>query len=67
MLERIEPSPLHTMNRAVAIAEWQGPAAGLAVLKALASGAYYFVRLANSRGDSRVITIEVIVLFAQVR
>lgn len=39
MLERIEPSPLHTMNRAVAIAEWQGPAAGLAVLKALASGA----------------------------
>ena len=23
MLERIAPSPLHTMNRAVAVAEWQ--------------------------------------------
>jgi RNA polymerase sigma-70 factor (ECF subfamily) len=40
MLERIEPSPLHTMNRAVAIAEWQGPAAGLAALKALAPPAW---------------------------
>ena len=33
MLERIDPSPLHTMNRAVAVAEWQGPEAGLAVLQ----------------------------------
>ena len=33
MLERIAPSPLHTMNRAVAVAEWQGPEAGLAVLR----------------------------------
>lgn len=32
LLERIAPSPLHAMNRAVAIAEWQGPDAGLAVL-----------------------------------
>jgi RNA polymerase sigma factor (sigma-70 family) len=32
MLERIAPSPLHRLNRAVAVAEWQGPAAGLAVL-----------------------------------
>ena len=40
MLERIDPSPLHTMNRAVAIAEWQGPAAGLAVLEALAPPAW---------------------------
>lgn len=33
ILERIEPSPLHTMNRAVAMAEWQGPDAGLALLQ----------------------------------
>jgi RNA polymerase sigma-70 factor (ECF subfamily) len=37
MLERIDPSPLHTMNRAVAVAEWQGPEAGLALLRALAT------------------------------
>lgn len=35
MLEQIAPSPLNTMNRAVAVAEWQGPSAGLAVLQAL--------------------------------
>ena len=35
MLEQIAPSPLHTMNRAVAVAEWQGPAAGLAVLQGM--------------------------------
>lgn len=40
MLERIEPSPLHTMNRAVAVAEWQGPAAGLALLEDLAPPAW---------------------------
>src|SRR5260221_14207498 len=33
MLDRIAPSPLNAMNRAVAIAEWQGPEAGLALLK----------------------------------
>jgi RNA polymerase sigma-70 factor (ECF subfamily) len=33
MLERIDPSPLHTMNRAVAVAEWKGVEAGLAVLQ----------------------------------
>jgi RNA polymerase sigma-70 factor (ECF subfamily) len=33
MLERIDPSPLHTMNRAVAVAEWKGSEAGLAVLR----------------------------------
>ena len=33
MLEHIDPSPLHTMNRAVAVAEWQGPDAGLAFWK----------------------------------
>ena len=35
MLEQTAPSPLHTLNRAVAIAEWQGPAAGLAILAGL--------------------------------
>jgi RNA polymerase sigma factor (sigma-70 family) len=35
MLDRIAPSPLNAMNRAVAIAEWQGPEAGLAILKAI--------------------------------
>jgi len=40
MLERIDPSPLHTMNRAVAVAEWQGPEAGLALLQALAPPAW---------------------------
>lgn len=35
ILERIAPSPLHTLNRSVAVAEWQGPEAGLAVLLAL--------------------------------
>src|SRR3989441_38335 len=40
MLERIDPSPLHTMNRAVAVAEWQGPQAGLALLQALAPPAW---------------------------
>jgi predicted RNA polymerase sigma factor len=34
-LERIAPSPLNTLNRAIALAEWQGPGAGLSVLEAL--------------------------------
>jgi predicted RNA polymerase sigma factor len=33
ILERVAPSPLHTLNKAVAIAEWQGPAAALAELQ----------------------------------
>ncbi len=33
MLECVAPSPLHTMNRAVAIAEWQGAAAALELLQ----------------------------------
>jgi RNA polymerase sigma-70 factor (ECF subfamily) len=45
MLERIAPSPLNIMNRAVAVAEWRGPEAGLALLQAHApptwlSGSY---------------------------
>ena len=33
LLERIAPSAIHKLNRAVAVAEWQGPAAGLDVLR----------------------------------
>jgi RNA polymerase sigma-70 factor (ECF subfamily) len=33
LLERIAPSAIHRLNRAVAVAEWQGPAAGLALLE----------------------------------
>jgi RNA polymerase sigma-70 factor (ECF subfamily) len=40
ILERVAPSPLHTLNRAVAIAEWQGPEAGLAVLQGLVPPAW---------------------------
>jgi RNA polymerase sigma factor (sigma-70 family) len=32
MLERIDPSPFHTLNRAVAVAQARGPQAGLAAL-----------------------------------
>ena len=32
LLEEVAPSAMHRLNRAVALAEWQGPAAGLAVL-----------------------------------
>jgi RNA polymerase sigma factor (sigma-70 family) len=39
MLERIAPSPLHTLNRAVAVAEWQGPEVGLALLDGIAAPA----------------------------
>ncbi len=35
LLERIEPSPIHKLNCAIAIAEWKGSAAGLAVLEGL--------------------------------
>jgi RNA polymerase sigma factor (sigma-70 family) len=33
VLERIDPSPFHTLNRALALAQAQGPAAGLAALE----------------------------------
>jgi len=33
LLERLAPSAIHTLNRAVAVAEWRGPAEGLAVLE----------------------------------
>jgi RNA polymerase sigma factor (sigma-70 family) len=34
VLERIAPSPLNVLNRAIAVAEWQGADAGLAALEA---------------------------------
>jgi RNA polymerase sigma-70 factor (ECF subfamily) len=40
MLEQVAPSPLHTMNRAVAVAEWQGPAAALALLEGMVPPAW---------------------------
>lgn len=40
VLERVAPSPLHTLNRAVAVAELQGPRAGLAVIEGLAPPAW---------------------------
>jgi len=33
LLERVAPSPIHTLNRAIATAEWKGAKEGLAVLK----------------------------------
>lgn len=36
LLENLAPSALHTLNRAVALAEWKGPRAGLALLDGLA-------------------------------
>lgn len=36
-LERIAPSPLNVLNRAIAIAEWKGPDAALSELEALAA------------------------------
>jgi len=32
MLDGIAPSPIHTLNRSIAMAEWQGPDAGLGLL-----------------------------------
>lgn len=33
LLERVAPSPIHMLNRAVAVAEWQGAAVGLRILE----------------------------------
>lgn len=35
LLDRVAPSVLHTLNRALAVAEWRGPAHGLAVIDGL--------------------------------
>ncbi|HEY6882069.1 MAG TPA: sigma-70 family RNA polymerase sigma factor [Polyangiales bacterium] len=34
MLDQLAPSPLHTLNRAIAVAQYRGPEAGLAILNA---------------------------------
>ena len=39
-LERLSPSPIHTLNRAIAVAEVEGAAAGLAILLALRPAAW---------------------------
>lgn len=36
LLDEVSPSPLNVMNRAVAVAQWQGPEAGLALLQSQA-------------------------------
>jgi RNA polymerase sigma-70 factor (ECF subfamily) len=36
LLEQLAPSALHTLNRSLALAEWQGPSAGLKLLEGLA-------------------------------
>lgn len=33
LLEQVAPSPLHLLNRAIAVAEWKGPQAGLDILR----------------------------------
>ena len=40
MLERLSPSPIHTLNRAIAVAEGRGPEAGLAILRELSPPAW---------------------------
>ena len=40
VLERLRPSPVYTLNRAVALAELSGPEAGLALLEALTPPAW---------------------------
>jgi RNA polymerase sigma-70 factor (ECF subfamily) len=40
MLERIDPSPIHTLNRAVAVAQDLGPRAGLTVLEGVVPPAW---------------------------
>lgn len=58
LLERLAPSPLHTLNRALATAELHGPEAGLAVLEGLAppswlAGSHYWAAvLADLHGRS---------------
>jgi len=40
MLERIDPSPIYTLNRAVAVAQGQGPQAGLATVDGMVPPAW---------------------------
>ena len=43
MLERVAPSPLYTLNRAIALSQWKGVDAGLEVLEALRPPAWLLV------------------------
>jgi RNA polymerase sigma factor (sigma-70 family) len=36
MLDQVAPSPIHSLNRAIAVAEWKGAAQGLTLLRTLA-------------------------------
>lgn len=53
LLERISSSPIYMLNRAVAVAEWQGPAAALSILESadmpswLARSYHWFAVLAD--------------------
>lgn len=40
LLERVSPSPLYTLNRAIAVAEWRGVDAGLALLDGMVPPAW---------------------------
>jgi RNA polymerase sigma-70 factor (ECF subfamily) len=40
MLERIDPSPIHTLNRAVAVAQARGPRAGITMLEGVVPPAW---------------------------
>ncbi len=40
LLEGLSPSPIHTLNRAIAVAEGHGPDAGLAILRELSPPAW---------------------------
>ncbi len=44
LLEKVAPSPIHKLNRAVALAEWKGPEIGLAFLQTFEPT----IRIANS-------------------
>ncbi len=39
-LDRVHPSPLHSLNRAIALAEWQGAEAGLSLLEEMTPPAW---------------------------
>src|SRR6185436_945675 len=42
-LERVAPSPIYTLNRAIALSQWKGTLAGLEVLEALRPPAWLLV------------------------
>ncbi|MEM1022127.1 MAG: sigma-70 family RNA polymerase sigma factor [Myxococcota bacterium] len=56
LLEKLAPSPIHRLNRALATAEWKGPDAGLSVLSQfeppnwLESSHFWFATLADLNG-----------------